>query len=89
MTESQFSQVVNSDGRYVQMNNNRGALSDVSSKPTDSKANKPEAQKKEESKPSVMLSMDFEESLTIEHGGADPKDPSKNAPVAAENTGTI
>ncbi|MDR1457914.1 MAG: hypothetical protein LBI37_00070 [Puniceicoccales bacterium] len=88
MTESQFSQVVNSEGKYVQMNNNRGALNEINKSPTDPKPSDPSAQ---ESKPSVMLSVDFEKALTIEHGGADLEDPTKNAPVAAENkpVGTI
>ncbi|MDR2735275.1 MAG: hypothetical protein LBB20_00305 [Puniceicoccales bacterium] len=91
MTESQFSQIVNNDGRYVQVNNNRGTLDSVAEKPLDPKPKNPVAQNKNETKPSVMLSTDFEKALTIERGGQSKDDPTKNEAVAAENkpAGTI
>jgi hypothetical protein len=90
MTESQFSQVINNEGRPVQANNNRGALGPVNEKPIDQENKKSNVQKYEENRSSPMLSMDFGKSVTIEPTGASKQDPTKNASVAAENpVGTI
>jgi hypothetical protein len=91
MTESQFSQIVNNEGRNVQVTNNRGALEGLGEKPIDPKSRLPEGKKDEKSMPSGLLNVDFGKALSIDRGGADPEDPTKNAPVAAEDkpVGTV